>query len=238
MRWLKHLSLAHADEAVSYILEEYGAEGYGIWWLILEDIAAPMETGKMHPVASHSAVKWAQICHCSVRRFRSIAIRLAEKKLIQFESDMDRIRIEVPNVLKYRDEYSKKSGESPEQDREQRESKEKAEGENPFAPSAQPKSSRLHMTEPTTEMQNFALDEMHWSVERLAEVWVQFADYWKAKPGKDGCKLDWVATWRNWCRNQRPPPKLNGSLFPVKKSFVESVESVLKERHRNGEKLL
>jgi hypothetical protein len=28
----------------------------------------------------------------------------------------------------------------------------------------------------------------------------QFGDYWRAKPGKDGRKLDWVATWRNWMR--------------------------------------
>lgn len=28
-----------------------------------------------------------------------------------------------------------------------------------------------------------------------------FKDYWLAKAGKDGVKLDWAATWRNWCRN-------------------------------------
>ena len=28
----------------------------------------------------------------------------------------------------------------------------------------------------------------------------QFRDYWRAKPGKDGRKLDWVATWRQWMR--------------------------------------
>jgi hypothetical protein len=28
----------------------------------------------------------------------------------------------------------------------------------------------------------------------------KFCDYWRAKPGKDGCKLDWSATWRNWLR--------------------------------------
>lgn len=27
-----------------------------------------------------------------------------------------------------------------------------------------------------------------------------FRDYWRAKPGKDGRKSDWPATWRNWCR--------------------------------------
>lgn len=30
----------------------------------------------------------------------------------------------------------------------------------------------------------------------------QFRDYWTAKPGKDGTKLDWPATWRQWVRNQ------------------------------------
>lgn len=30
-----------------------------------------------------------------------------------------------------------------------------------------------------------------------------FRDYWVAKPGKDGRKTDWLATWRNWVRNQR-----------------------------------
>lgn len=28
----------------------------------------------------------------------------------------------------------------------------------------------------------------------------QFHDYWIAKPGAQACKLDWEATWRNWCR--------------------------------------
>ena len=33
----------------------------------------------------------------------------------------------------------------------------------------------------------------------------KFADYWHAKPTKDGRKLDWFATWRNWVREERPP---------------------------------
>lgn len=28
----------------------------------------------------------------------------------------------------------------------------------------------------------------------------RFCDYWRAKPGKDGRKLSWVMTWRNWMR--------------------------------------
>lgn len=33
-----------------------------------------------------------------------------------------------------------------------------------------------------------------------------FRDYWVAKPGRDGRKADWLATWRNWVRNQRTMP--------------------------------
>jgi len=29
----------------------------------------------------------------------------------------------------------------------------------------------------------------------------RFVDFWLSKPGKDGVKLDWSATWRNWCRS-------------------------------------
>jgi uncharacterized protein YdaU (DUF1376 family) len=32
----------------------------------------------------------------------------------------------------------------------------------------------------------------------------KFRDYWAAKAGAGGCKLDWPATWRNWIRNARP----------------------------------
>lgn len=40
----------------------------------------------------------------------------------------------------------------------------------------------------------------------------QFRDFWIAKPGKDGRKTDWFATWRNWCRAQKQdqPGRRNG----------------------------
>jgi hypothetical protein len=39
----------------------------------------------------------------------------------------------------------------------------------------------------------------------------KFADYWKAKSGRDAAKLDWDATWRNWIRNARPPQTVSAS---------------------------
>lgn len=36
-------------------------------------------------------------------------------------------------------------------------------------------------------------------------TFARFADYWRAKAGKDGRKLDWLAAWRNWVRSERAP---------------------------------
>ena len=35
------------------------------------------------------------------------------------------------------------------------------------------------------------------------EIWADFHDYWTAKAGANACKLDWLATWRNWCRRNK-----------------------------------
>ncbi|WP_198374043.1 DUF1376 domain-containing protein [Neoroseomonas rubea] len=40
-------------------------------------------------------------------------------------------------------------------------------------------------------------------------VAARFRDFWRAKAGQQGVKLDWSATWRNWCRQdaeRRPHP--------------------------------
>jgi hypothetical protein len=127
MRWIKHLTLAHDDPAISSLLEQFGAEGYGIWWLLLEHVAIGIEKdSKAVPSRTHSVVDWAKICCCSARRLREFARISTELRLIsssspaelkQFASRLpaDRLQIDVPKLLKYRDEYSKKSGQTPKQ---------------------------------------------------------------------------------------------------------------------------
>lgn len=45
-----------------------------------------------------------------------------------------------------------------------------------------------------------------------ARVADKFADYWHGKPGKSGTKSDWLATWRNWVREERGPPRSQRSF--------------------------
>lgn len=47
----------------------------------------------------------------------------------------------------------------------------------------------------------------------LSPDWVaaNFRDFWVAKAGADGAKLDWDATWRNWVRKERAQPVMKKS---------------------------
>lgn len=38
--------------------------------------------------------------------------------------------------------------------------------------------------------------------QRATRMSLAFRDYWIGKPGRDGTKLDWAATWRNWVRKE------------------------------------
>ncbi|MBK4733391.1 helix-turn-helix domain-containing protein [Noviherbaspirillum pedocola] len=41
-----------------------------------------------------------------------------------------------------------------------------------------------------------------WTAEHVHFVADKFRDHWTALPGQRGVKTDWLATWRNWCRNE------------------------------------
>jgi len=41
----------------------------------------------------------------------------------------------------------------------------------------------------------------------------RFADYWHGIPGTKGRKSDWLATWRNWVRSEKPPASHQSESF-------------------------
>ncbi len=55
---------------------------------------------------------------------------------------------------------------------------------------------------------------------------VKFIDYWIARPGQGGTKLDWRATWRNWMRKEaetRMPANGRVNGVPVPKPIRERI---------------
>lgn len=65
----------------------------------------------------------------------------------------------------------------------------------------------------------WAMSECGFDEHRVREIAVTFADYWHAVAGGKGVKLDWLATWRNWCRKERDysaqgnGPSTNGAAY-------------------------
>lgn len=53
----------------------------------------------------------------------------------------------------------------------------------------------------------------HWTPDQVRSIAESFRDHWSAKPdGRDARKVDWLATWRNWCKSgitqrENPPPR-------------------------------
>lgn len=77
-----------------------------------------------------------------------------------------------------------------------------------IAPSALPKpkaktATRLHegWTLPD-DWRQWAVEVFNQNPQKVVRVSLDFRDYWHAKPGRDGVKLDWLATWRRWCRKE------------------------------------
>lgn len=60
-------------------------------------------------------------------------------------------------------------------------------------------------------------------------TFAKFKDHWIAKPGKAGTKLNWLATWRNWVREERQQTIRMPAV--ERESFAERDERKARERY-------
>lgn len=68
-----------------------------------------------------------------------------------------------------------------------------------------PKGSRLPLDwSLPDEYLEWAISNLGWSASQTGEIAERFADYWHSATGKNAAKADWFATWRNWCRREKP----------------------------------
>lgn len=107
MRWIKHLTNSWEDEKLAAITSEHGLEIYGFWWRILEIIGKQMDASSKTD-CQYSAKTWGKFAGISAKKFQKFARILAEKKLIFIESGCSEIKINVPKLAEYRDEWSQR----------------------------------------------------------------------------------------------------------------------------------
>ena len=112
MRWLKHMTATPQDEKISRLIAEYGHAGYGVWWLVLEIVARGLE-GSREPSVTYPISTWAHLLFIRGSHVVQTLVKLQLTHLVTLERTGDDITVTIPNLLKYRDEYSRKSGQTP-----------------------------------------------------------------------------------------------------------------------------
>jgi len=105
MRWMKHLTASNRDEKLSRIRDEFGLEGYGLYWIILETIGEKL-TSETGPSMELSEQNWKKTTGVSVKKLRKFLTFAQELELFLIKNNENLITIECDNLLKYRDEYS------------------------------------------------------------------------------------------------------------------------------------
>lgn len=74
--------------------------------------------------------------------------------------------------------------------------------------------------------------------QRAGHELAKYRDYWKAKPGKDGTKLDWSATWRNWVRKAGEHAQSRGNSTAGRESAVDRVRRLNAAALEDGGEIL
>jgi hypothetical protein len=116
MRWLKHMTSSWDDEKLARLVGAGGMQGlahYGLYWRINEIIASQMEGKSPSCSVCYPVSVWSRLLVTRGSLVFSTLSTLAVTHLVTVERDGDDIRVTNRNLLKYRDEYSRKSGHTP-----------------------------------------------------------------------------------------------------------------------------
>jgi len=132
MRYFKHMTDADQDPFLQYVIRKWGMRGLGWYWSLIELIA-----GRGKPIVNDEGVEiswavgctWADVAkklrtkRAVAREFLSSCSAFAEhlqsiypeSAKITFTESEDFLRLDCPNILKIKDDYTRKSGLGPAQ---------------------------------------------------------------------------------------------------------------------------
>ncbi len=122
MRFFKHLTNASRDERISALKDEFGQEGYGVYWTILEIIAEKIDE-KNITFCQFSVKKWRKSLDISAKKLNFFVTFCEKLGLFFAKYESDKLTKNCPKLLKYKDEWTKRkakkraknSGETPDQ---------------------------------------------------------------------------------------------------------------------------
>lgn len=119
MKWFKHMTASADDEKLAALVGQGGVDGlalYGAYWRMAEIVAKQMEGKTPSCAVTYPVWRWTQLMFTRKSHLGSVLSQLKKVGLLSVEGDLaldSSITVRMPNLLKYRDEYSKKSGHTP-----------------------------------------------------------------------------------------------------------------------------
>jgi hypothetical protein len=105
VKWFKHETDAMRSEKLTRLIDEFGLEGYGRFWRVMEIVAERMdESNRCH--AELPEKEWLLLL--SIRRplFNRYLLAICQLFNIKVIRNNLLIRIEIPNLLEKRDNYT------------------------------------------------------------------------------------------------------------------------------------
>ena len=113
MKWFKHDTDADDSEGLNVLMDKFGMEGYGRWFRLLETVAKKMERGSLRCHVEYTESKWCEILKTKRKKLDCFLIVIQKHLNTKVKRKGNKLRIECPNLLKKRDEYSERSRYSP-----------------------------------------------------------------------------------------------------------------------------
>lgn len=108
------MTASSADEKIARLLDQpNGMALYGCYWRVLEIIAAQIEPGSQNCSVTYSVTRWSLLMSVRGSHVRHYLGQLSKNDLVTAEWNDNDIKVTSCNLLKYRDEYTRRSGASP-----------------------------------------------------------------------------------------------------------------------------
>lgn len=200
MRWFKHLAGFRGKTNVAAYLdacERDALAGYGFLMAVLEVICEQITPDSNNSSVTYSNRQWSRLLGCHVNRVGKYMGKLGGSGIVDVEFDKGTCTVRAPMLLKLRDEYSRKSGHSPDTvrtmshqnrsdtDKEQRESRNKS--------CPLPQDFRL-----SREMQSKAL-----KIAPGINVDSEFEAFLAYSKANAKAYDDWEAAFERWCHKSK-----------------------------------
>jgi len=110
MKYFNHMTSSVEDEKHEALIDRAGLAGYGAYWIVLEKVASQIRPEQVSTSLALTWRNWGRHLRVTTKTAQFLLRCMSDAGLISLSQVGDIVRVNVPNLLKYADEYSKKVG--------------------------------------------------------------------------------------------------------------------------------